>query len=81
MPNVGVGFILALLVLLMTPLTEAQTNRTTSPHSTTTTLKLVPDLAQRVAKFKPVEMPFKGHGLSPRERQLVDKLVEACRYI
>ncbi len=81
MPNLGVSFFLALLVLLMTPLTDAQTNRKASPQSTTTTLKVVPDLAQRVAKFKPVEMPFKPDGLSPRERQLVDKLVEACRYI
>ena len=81
MPNVGVSFFLALLVLLMTPLTDAQTKRKTSPPSTATALKVVPDLAQRVAKFKPVEMPFKADGLSPRERQLVDKLVEACGYI
>jgi hypothetical protein len=79
MPNAGVSFFLALLVLLMAPLTDAQTSRKT--QSTATTLKVVPDLAQRVAKFKPVEMPFKADGLSPRERQLVDKLVEACRYI
>ena len=52
MPNVGGSLFLALLVLLMTPLTDAQTSRKTSPHSTTTTLKVVPDLAQRVAKFK-----------------------------
>jgi hypothetical protein len=44
-------------------------------------LHVVPDIAQRVAKFKPVEMPFNSQGLSPRERQLVDKLVEASRYI
>ncbi|HEX9119901.1 MAG TPA: hypothetical protein VF840_05125, partial [Terriglobales bacterium] len=79
MRSVGVSFFLALLVLLMTPRTDAQTSRKT--QSTATTLKVVPNLAQRVAKFKPVEMPFKADGLSPRERQLVDKLVEACRYI
>lgn len=78
MPNAGVGIFLALLALLMTPVTDAQTSR--KSHSTAATLKVVPDLAQRVAKFKPVEMPFKADGLSPRERQLVDKLVEACRY-
>jgi hypothetical protein len=79
MPKVGGSFFLALLVLLVTPMTDAQTSRKT--QSPATTLKVVPDLAQRAGKFKPVEMPFKGDGLSPRERQLVDKLVEACRYI
>ena len=81
MPNVSGGLLLALLVLLMPPLTEAQTSRKAPPHGATPALKVVPDLAQRVAKFKPVEMPFRPEGLSPRERQLVDKLVEASRYI
>ena len=40
-----------------------------------------PDVAQRLAKWKPVEMPWTGAGLSPRERRMVDKLVEACRYL
>jgi hypothetical protein len=44
-------------------------------------VKVVPDIAQRVAKFKPVDMPLNSSGLSPRERQLVDKLAEASRYI
>ena len=44
-------------------------------------LKVVPDLAARVAKYKRVEMPFRAEGLSPRERQLVDKLVEASHYL
>jgi hypothetical protein len=38
-----------------------------------------PDLPQRLAKWKPVEMPWTGAGLSARERQLMDKLVQACR--
>jgi hypothetical protein len=40
-----------------------------------------PDLARRLAKWKPVEMPWTGAGLSARERQLVDKLVEASRHL
>ena len=36
---------------------------------------------QRAAKWKPVEMPFNNGGLSARERQLVDKLVEASRLL
>ena len=44
-------------------------------------LKVAPDLAQRLAKFRRVEMPFRAAGLTPREQQLVRKLVEACSYL
>ena len=40
-----------------------------------------PDLAPRLARWKPVEMPWQGAGFSARERQLVDKLVAACRQL
>src|ERR1700753_4326425 len=39
------------------------------------------DIASRLAKWKNVDMPFKSTGLSDRERQMVDKLVEACRLL
>ena len=42
-------------------------------------LAVVPDLAERLAKWKVVEMPFDDRLLTPRERELVDKLVEASR--
>src|ERR1700691_269414 len=38
---------------------------------------VVPDLAERVAKFKLVHMPFNSAGLSVREKELVEKLVDA----
>lgn len=38
------------------------------------------NLAQRLAKWKRLEMPLPS-GLSPRERQLVGKLVEACQWL
>jgi hypothetical protein len=38
---------------------------------------VVPDLAERVAKFKLVHMPFNSEGLSAREKQMVAKLVDA----
>lgn len=38
---------------------------------------VVPDLAERVAKFKPVHMPFNSQGLTPREIKMVEKLVDA----
>ncbi len=38
-----------------------------------------PDLSPRLAKWRRVEMPFNSAGLSERERQLVEKLVEASQ--
>ena len=48
-----------------------------STPSTGSDLVVVPDLAQRVAKFRLVHMPFNSQGLSARERQMIDKLVDA----
>jgi hypothetical protein len=39
------------------------------------------DIAQRLARWKPVEMPYHADTLNARERQEVDKLVEASRDI
>ena len=44
-------------------------------------LRVVPDIAERVAKFRRVKMPFDSTGMTPRERQMVEKLVAACRYL
>jgi hypothetical protein len=43
-------------------------------------LKVAPDLAQRLAKFRRVQMPLPTR-LNSREQQLVRKLVEACGYL
>jgi hypothetical protein len=40
---------------------------------------VVPDLNQRLARFKPVKMPYNPAGLSQRERDMIDQLVIACR--
>ncbi len=42
---------------------------------------VVPDLAARLARWKPVEMPFREDKLSARERELVSKLVAAARQL
>jgi hypothetical protein len=42
-------------------------------------LWVAPDLDMILAKWKRVEMPFDSAGLSPRERELVGKLVEASQ--
>src|ERR1700730_1497442 len=47
----------------------------------TKNLVIAPDLATEVAKFKPVRMPFDSSKLTPRERQMVGKLVEACQFL
>ncbi len=39
------------------------------------------DIAQRLARWKPVEMPYHAETLSARERQEVDKLAAASRQI
>jgi hypothetical protein len=43
------------------------------------TLTVAPDIEQRVARFKPVEMPFTFEGMSARERHVVNELIAACR--
>ena len=40
-----------------------------------------PSIASRLAKWKNVDMPFHTAGLTDGERQMVDKLVEACRLL
>jgi hypothetical protein len=44
-------------------------------------VRVAPDLDQRLAKFRRVQMPFHTDGLTAREQQLVRKLVEACGYL
>jgi hypothetical protein len=47
----------------------------------TSNLVIAPDLATEVAKFRPVRMPFDSSKLTPPERQMVGKLVEACQFL
>jgi len=42
---------------------------------------VAPDLDARLARFKPVRMPFNASVLSARERQMVDQLVIALRQL
>ena len=44
-------------------------------------MQVVPDLDQRLAKFRRVEMPFHSAGLTAREVKMVEKLVDASRYL
>src|SRR5215467_4755493 len=40
---------------------------------------VVPDLGQRLARFKQVRMPYNTAGLTAREREMIEQLVIACR--
>jgi hypothetical protein len=42
-------------------------------------LAVAPDLKARLARWRPVKMPFDSAGLSARQRQMVEKLVEASQ--
>jgi hypothetical protein len=44
-------------------------------------LRVAPDLDADLARWRDVRMSFNSRGLSARERQMVEKLVEACQYI
>jgi hypothetical protein len=68
--------------LIAALLAAAATKLQSSPQGTTVAaisakLNVAPDLAQRVAKFERVKMPFRSAGLTAREQQMVEKLVDA----
>jgi hypothetical protein len=77
--NLNLPLLSAALLLLLAPL--AGQSASNSPRLSTSDLKVAPDLDTRLARFKPIDMPFHQQGLSPREIQLVHKLVEAANYI
>jgi hypothetical protein len=44
-------------------------------------MNVATDLSERLAKWREVRMPFDSKGLSAREIKMVDKLVDASRYL
>jgi hypothetical protein len=44
-------------------------------------MQVVPDLSRRLARFRALRMPFNSTGLSANEVKMVQKLVDACRYL
>ena len=70
--------------IFLLPQTTHKTTHTPLHQGTSRFAKpeyVVPDLAERVAKYKRVVIPFDKAKLSPRELQMIDKLVEASRYL
>ena len=83
------GSLLPLLfIVLMIASTSAQKNKkpltmtgSAARGAASSGMQVVPDLAERLAKFRRVDMPFHSAGLSVREKKMVGKLVEASRYL
>ena len=81
--------IAALLLVVVGLAAFAQSRSTPSgPPAATQTVDVsaalktvVPDLDARLARFKPVRMPYNASALSPRERQMVDQLVIALHQL
>ncbi|MGH9522813.1 MAG: dipeptidyl-peptidase 3 family protein [Terriglobales bacterium] len=79
-------YVLALISLALPTVMAAQAYKGPPIHKPTETGKVpienvAPDILQRVARFKSVDMPFHAAELSVREKQLVEKLVDANRAI
>jgi tetratricopeptide (TPR) repeat protein len=71
---------LSSFVLLSVLAIVAQSTSTNAPTSASTE-KVAADLDARLARFKPIKMPFHDEGLSPKEIQLVHKLVDAANCV
>ena len=76
----------SLLLLLMAPLASSQKNKkpmtgSAARGATSGGMQVAPDLEQRLARFQRVQMPFNSAGLNAREKKMVGKLVDACRYL
>lgn len=56
-------------------------SKTSAGPAISASLHVVPDLDQRLAKFRRVDMPFHDAGLNAREKKMVNKLVDACQYL
>jgi hypothetical protein len=77
---------LAVALMISSPVVSAfsqtsQQTATSVKSPTAAELNVAPDLKQRLARFRQVQMPFHTAGLTVREQKMVAKLVDACRYL
>jgi hypothetical protein len=79
------GCWVSLVIFLMCPYASAQKDKvmagSAAKGAESAGMQVVPDLDQRLAQFRQVEMPFHSAGLTAREVKLVNKLVDASRYL
>jgi hypothetical protein len=79
--NKQLGILLLVLILAFPLASQKKQTGTKKNPVKPTNLRVVSDLNQRLAKFRPVQMPFHSEGLTANEKMMVDKLVDACRYL
>ena len=80
----GVLTLLALIFLLTFSIFSLAADKTAAKPGTgslSASLHIMPDLDQRLAKFRRIEMPFDKEQLPVREQKMVGKLVDACQYL
>ena len=81
------GFLLPLLLSVsMNSTTSAQKSHrvmtgTAGKGAASAGMHVAPDLEKRLARWQQVRMPFRSQGLKPKEIKMVEKLVDACRYL
>ena len=77
----GFLFPLLFIVLMISPTSAQKKTRTMTGSAArgaaSSSLQVAPDLAQRLAKFRRVDMLFHSAGLTAREKKMVAKLVDA----
>jgi Peptidase family M49 len=80
-------FLSLVLIILMTSIGSASQKKhrymvgSAAKGAASDGMKVARNLDQRLAKWKTVRMPFRTAGLSQREIRMVEKLVNACRYL
>jgi hypothetical protein len=72
---------MAVVVSLLAFSQNNQQSTSQAGRARTGQMQVVPDLKQRLARFRQVQMPFNSDGLSPRQKKMILKLVDACRYL
>ena len=77
----GIQKCTAAIILLFLAVVSLAAQSGSSDENPLAGQKVAADLDVRLARFKPIKMPFHRQGLSAREIKLVDKLVQAANYI
>jgi hypothetical protein len=91
--NATLVAVLLTLLLLMPASSQTKSSTKTTPKkfpigegrvgngALSAEMNVAPDLNKRLAKWKPIKVPFNAAGLSAKERQMVEKLVLASQLL
>jgi hypothetical protein len=77
-PLALVALVLAAVSLIPAQSTESAMHPSTRKSPMTTKPVVASDLAEQMAKFKPIHIAFDSNGLTKNEQKMVDKLVDAA---